>query len=67
MQRREKRIWPIWMSISEASRALGIQRRVLYQWHRQGMQIYKIGVRRKVLTEDIVKFIRINLRTVQPK
>jgi excisionase family DNA binding protein len=62
---REQRLWPIWLSISEASRALGIQRTVLYSWVRQGMPIYKCGVRRKVLTEDLVRFIRINLQTVE--
>jgi hypothetical protein len=63
---RERRLWPIWLSISEGSRKLGIDRTVLYQWHHQGMPIYKIGTKRKVLTEDIVRFIRINLKTVEP-
>ena len=67
MRREPARIWPLWLSISEASRALGIERKILYAWVRQGMPIYKCGVRRKVLTEDLVKFIRINLRTVEPK
>lgn len=64
---RERRLWPIWLSISEASRALGIERKVLYSWVRQGMPIYKCGTKRRVLTEDIVRFIRINLRTVEPR
>jgi excisionase family DNA binding protein len=62
---REQRLWPIWLSISEASRSLGIDRKILYAWVRQGMPVYKCGVRRKVLTEDLVKFIRINLKTVE--
>lgn len=62
---REQRIWPLWLSISEASRSLGIERKVLYQWHRQGMPIFKVGTKRKVLVEDIVRFIRINLKTVE--
>jgi hypothetical protein len=64
---REQRIWPIWLSISEASPTLGIQRKVLYSWVKQGMPIYQCGVRRKVLVEDLIKFIRINLKMVRPK
>ena len=62
---REVRLWPIWLSISEASRALGIERKILYGWVAQGMPIYKCGVRRKVLVEDLVKFIRANLKTAE--
>jgi excisionase family DNA binding protein len=64
---REQRLWPIWLSISEASRALGIERKILYGWVAQGMPIYKCGVRRKVLVEDLVRYIRANLKTVERK
>jgi predicted site-specific integrase-resolvase len=63
---RERRLWPTWQSISEWSRSLGIERKILYEWHRQGMPIYRVGTKRKVLTEDIVRFIRANLKTVEP-
>jgi excisionase family DNA binding protein len=62
---REQRLWPIWLSISEASRSLGIPRKTLYQWVAQGLPIYKCGVRRKCLVEDLVRFIRAHLKTVE--
>jgi excisionase family DNA binding protein len=66
MKREPQRLWPIWLSVSEASRALGIARPVLYSWVRLGLPVYKCGVRRKILVEDLVRYIRANLKTVEP-
>jgi len=63
---RETRLWPIWLSVSELGRALGLERKVIYEWIRLGgLPVYKIGTKRKILIEDVVAFIRANLKRAE--
>lgn len=62
----EKRLWPILLSVSELSRALGCDRKTIYVWHRQGLPIFKLGTKRKIFTADLVTFLRAQLKQVEP-
>jgi predicted site-specific integrase-resolvase len=64
---REKRLWPVLQSVSEWSRSLGIDRKIIYAWVRDGLPVYQIGVKRKIFTEDIVAHMRTHLKRVEPK
>ena len=62
---REKRLWPIMLSVSEASRALGLDRKLLYAWISDGLPLYQIGVKRKFFVEDLVAYMRTHLKQVE--
>ena len=64
---REPRLWPVWYSVSEWSRSLGIDRTIIYEWVRCGLVVYKCGTKRKILTEDMVAFIRADLERAEPR
>jgi len=63
---REQRLWPVWYSVSEWSRALGIERKQIYEWIKRGLPVFKLGVRRKIFTQDMVAFLRANLERAEP-
>jgi excisionase family DNA binding protein len=48
------------LSVAELAAALSASRRVVYQMHRMRLSIYKVGTRRKILTADVVEYIRQN-------
>ncbi len=62
---REQRLWPIMLSVSEASRALNVDRKVIYGWIDNGLPLFQIGVRRKFFVEDLVAYLRTHLKQVQ--
>lgn len=56
---RERRLWPILLSISECAAALGIERREIYAAISSGaLPLYRHGTKRRVLTADVVTWIR---------
>jgi excisionase family DNA binding protein len=61
----DKRLFPILLSVSEASRALGVDRKVIYGWIDNGLPLFQIGVKRKFFVEDLVKYLRANLKQVE--
>lgn len=54
----ERKLWPIMLSISEAATAIGVERRTVYQMIASGMPVYRIGVKKRILTADFVEAIR---------
>lgn len=64
---REPRLWPVCLSVAEWSRSLGVQRATVYEWHRQGLPIYKIGVKRKIFTDDLTAWCKAHLAKLEPK
>lgn len=56
---RERRLWPLTLTISEAAAALHLQRRELYDAIRlDGLPLYRKGVRKFVLVADLVEWVR---------
>jgi hypothetical protein len=56
---RERRLWPITLTVSECARALHIERRAIYDGIRlDGLPLYRKGVRKFLLTADVVEWIR---------
>ena len=52
---RERRLWPILLSILECARALGIDRHEVYDAIASGaLPLYRRGTKRRVLTADVV-------------
>ncbi len=54
----ERRLWPIMLSVSDAAAAIQVERRVVYEMIANGMPVYKIGVKKRILTADFVEAIR---------
>ncbi|MGD0420214.1 MAG: helix-turn-helix domain-containing protein [Xanthobacteraceae bacterium] len=61
------RLYPIFLSTSELAAAVGVSRRVVYQWVRQGLPVYQLGVKKKILVADAVEFFRANLKRADLK
>lgn len=56
---RERRLWPILLSVSECASALGIERREIYAAVASGdLPMYRHGTKRRLLTADVVDWIR---------
>ena len=56
---RERRLWPLTLTVSECASALHVERRVLYDGIKfDGLPLYRKGVRRFLLTADVVDWIR---------
>ena len=56
---RERRLYPIAMTVSECAEQLHLERKVIYEAIRtEGLPIYRRGVRRYLLTDDILHWIR---------
>jgi hypothetical protein len=56
---RERRLWPITLTVSECARALHIERGAIYDGIRlDGLPLYRKGVRKFLLTADVVEWIR---------
>lgn len=57
--RRTRSLYPLAMSVSECAEQLHCERKVLYRAIRdEGLPIYRRGVRRYLLTEDVLLWIR---------
>lgn len=56
------RLYPVMLSTSEAAVVCGVDRKVLYEWYRRGLPLYKIHGKKKCLTADIVDFVRANFK-----
>jgi excisionase family DNA binding protein len=59
---RERRLWPITLTISEAAKVLHVHRRELYDAINNGLPLYRKGVRKFLLTADLVDWIRAHWR-----
>jgi excisionase family DNA binding protein len=56
---RERRLWPITLTVSECAKALHVHRRRIYDGIRfEGLALYRDGVRKFLLTADVVEWIR---------
>ena len=56
---RERRLWPITLTISEAASALHLHRRDIYAAAKlDGLPIYRKGVRKFCLTADLTEWVR---------
>ena len=56
---RERRIWPITLTVSECAKALHVDRNAIYDGIRfDGLPLYRKGVRKFLLTSDVVDWIR---------
>lgn len=55
---RERRLWPLMLSVADAASAINVERRVIYQMIANGLPVYRIGVKRRILTADFVEAIR---------
>jgi excisionase family DNA binding protein len=56
---RERRLYPLAMTIAECAEQLHLERKVLYRACREeGLPIYRRGVRRYLLTDDVLHWIR---------
>jgi excisionase family DNA binding protein len=56
---RERRLYPLAMTISECAEQLHCERKVLYAACRnEGLPIYRRGVRRYLLTDDVLRWIK---------
>lgn len=56
---RERRLFPIAMTVSECAAQLHVHRRVIYAGIRlDGLPLYTKGVRKFLLTADVVAWIR---------
>ena len=56
---RERRLWPITLTINEAAKALHVHRREIYDGIKlNGLPLYRKGVRKFVLTADLIEWIR---------
>lgn len=60
---RARVLWPIMLSVSELASAMHCDRRYVYQMIANGLPLYKIGVKRRVLVTDVVDHIRKNFKT----
>jgi hypothetical protein len=61
---RERKIFPIALTVAELSAATGWHRSVIYQWLAAGLPRYRVGVRKVLLVADVVEFIRENCERV---
>lgn len=59
---RDRRLWPVMLSVAECASAIGAERRVIYQMIKNGMPVYRIGVKRRILTADFVEAIRLTFK-----
>lgn len=55
---RERRLYPLMLSVAECAAVIGVERRTVYQMIDNGLPLYRIGVKRKILVADLVDFIR---------
>ena len=56
---RERRLWPILLSVSECASALGVDRHEIYDAVAGGaLPLYRHGTKRRLLTADVVEWIR---------
>ena len=56
---RERRLWPITLTVSEAASALHVHRREIYSGIKlDGLPLYRKGVRKFLLTSDLVEWVR---------
>ena len=60
---RARVLWPILLSVSELAAAMSCDRRIVYAMIENGLPLYKIGVKRKILVSDVVPYIRKNFKT----
>lgn len=57
--RRTRSLYPVAMSVSECAEQLHCERKVIYEACRhEGLPIYRRGVRRYLLTKDVLLWIR---------
>lgn len=64
---RVKRLFPVALSISALAESLGIDRRHIDRAVRDGtLPQYQIGVAKKILVEDAVRWVRENWKRVKP-
>ena len=56
---RKRRLYPLAMTISECAEQLHLERKVIYTATKyEGLPIYRRGVRRYILTDDVLRWIR---------
>lgn len=62
MPRVASRIYPIMLSVAEVAAAIGVERVTVYEWIANGLPLYRIGVKRKILVADLVEYLRAHLK-----
>jgi len=62
MARIASRIFPIMLSVSELAAAMHVDRRVVYLMIGNGLPLYKIGVKKRLLVADVLKFIPLHFK-----
>ena len=67
MSRTASRLYPLFLTVSEMSAAVGCSRRTVYQWARAGLPLYRIGCSKKIMVADADEFFRANLKRVDLK
>jgi len=59
MPRTSPRLFPILLSVADASRALGVDRARLYAAIRAGhLALFRDGVKKRILVADLVEWVR---------
>ncbi len=64
---RARVLWPIMLSVAELADAMKCDRRYVYQMIANGLPLYRIGVKRRVLVADVVEHIRKTFKRGSPK
>lgn len=52
----------IMLNIAQTADALGVERKTVYQMIQNGLPLYRIGVKRKILIADLIDYIRKNFK-----
>lgn len=66
MAAQPRKLYPLMLSVSECAEQFRCDRKVVYQMIRAGLPLYRLGVRRFVLTDDLILFIRTHLKQEHP-
>ncbi len=54
-----RNVWPITLTVSEAAKALHVDRHAIYDAVRfDGLALYRKGVRKFVLTSDLIEWVK---------
>jgi hypothetical protein len=59
---RASRLYPIMLSVSELAAAMRVDRRVVYSMIGNGLPLYKIGVKKRLLVRDVLDFIPLHFK-----
>jgi hypothetical protein len=58
MAAQPRKLYPLMLSVSECAEQFRCDRKVIYQMTRAGLPLYRLGVRRFVLTDDVIQWVR---------